>query len=279
MKKRGLSNVVATVFIILMTIIAALLIWFYVRSSITESSERVQMQEKCYVIETELQSCDYGGPLQTLSGNIFLVTGFVKLKQGDSTEIRVAYYSEDGTSAIQNLKPINILETKKIVPLTTMKKQPAYAIASPIVYNQDKSKNIVCPITRKVICKEGFGGNLCELPTFVNDIQVFVQALTTPDIYNTEHSDCDLVNMDFNCYGLYPNGGDTDYFVATLANSWLMCNQSMICADHDTSTSGIQTCWCEDPNNPGDSLNPLNSEGLACPNADRCNQNCKPLEE
>jgi hypothetical protein len=110
--KKGLSNVIATVLIVLLALLGAILIWIYMRSSITESSERVEMQEKCYALETELQSCEYG----KLDPSIYFVSGLVKHKQGDPTNIRVAFYAEDGSSVIRDMQPIEILETKKILP-------------------------------------------------------------------------------------------------------------------------------------------------------------------
>jgi hypothetical protein len=236
MKKRGLSSTIATVLIVLMAILGAVIVWAYIRSSVTDSSERVEMQEKCYTITTELQDCIYDG-----LSSYWFATGLVKLSQGESTELRVAFYSENGTSVIKNLEPINVLETKKILPPTVLPEKPEYAIASPIVYNRDKSENLVCPISKKMVCNEvTFPGNLCEIPTSVEDVTPFVWALVDSINYTESFPNCPNSSADFNCDGTL-NAFDISSFVTIMQSGWVLCNQSMIC-DYSPSP-GNQTCW------------------------------------
>jgi len=230
-KKRGLSSTIATVLIVLMAIILAVMVWAYIRSSVTDSSERVEMQEKCFAINTELQSCEYGGPVN----GFYFATGLVKLIKGESTDLRVAFYAEDGTAIIKNLEPINVLETKKILPPTKINAEPSFAIASPIIYNKDESESLVCPISKKMVCNQvGIHGNLCEIPTSVEDINTFVNALIEGEgggnnsIYSDTNPNCNITNADFNC-DTSVNFGDIDPFVMILENGWIMCNKTMIC--------------------------------------------------
>jgi hypothetical protein len=225
MKKRGLSNIIATVLIILLALLGAILVWVYIRSSITESSERVEMQEKCYTLDTELESCEYGG---TKLDDYYFVSGLVKHKQGDPTNIRVAFYAEDGTSVTRDMQPIEILESKKILPPTAMKKLPVYAIASPIVYNRDETGNLVCPISKKINCNRiAIKGNLCEPPMSSGDIDDFTESLNNGS--GIEHTpNCNWTNADFNCDGS-TDWHDIGPFKMVLENGWIMCNKTMIC--------------------------------------------------
>jgi hypothetical protein len=180
------------------------------------------MQEKCYALETELQSCEYG---ELDYPPTYFVSGLVKHKQGDPTDIRVAFYAEDGTSVIRDMTPIEILETKKILPPTKMTKTPEYAIASPIVYNRDETGNLVCPMSKKMVCsKSGIPGNLCEIPTSVEDINLFVEAMGS----EYDHPECPRENADFSCNGNV-SFEDIEPFITILNNGWIMCNKTMIC--------------------------------------------------
>lgn len=227
---------IATVLIIFLVLLGIILVWVYFNSSITQSSERIEMQERCYALDTELQSCEYG-KLQ----DIIFVSGLVKHKRGSPTNIRLAFYAEDGSSVIRDLQPIEVLESKKILPPTRMTGIPVYAIASPIVYSRDESGNLVCPISKKMICNEvAIPGNLCEIPTSVEDIGPFVIALTQPLNYTMQFPNCPKNSADFNCDGEV-NIFDIDKFVTVIESGWVLCNQSMIC-DYDPAP-GNQSCW------------------------------------
>ena len=236
MKKRGLSNVIATILIVLLVLLGIILVWVYLHSSITQSSERVEMQERCYALDTELQSCEYAG-LQ----NYYFVSGLVKHKRGDPTDIRLAFYMEDGSSVVRDLQPIEILEAKKILPPTKLTSVPIYAIVSPIVYSRDESGNLVCPISKRMICNEvTLPGNLCEIPTSLEDINPFILALERQLNYTMQFPDCPINSADFNCDGEV-NAYDIDKFVTVIESGWVLCNQSMIC-DYDPAP-GNQSCW------------------------------------
>jgi hypothetical protein len=243
MKKRGLSNTIAITLIVLMAIAAAIIIWAYVRSTVTESSERVYLQEKCFTTTTEMLNCEYGG-LQ----EIWFATGLVKLKEGDSTKIKVTFYTEDGKSTQKDLAPISILETRKILPPTLLTEKPTYAIASPIVFNDDQTKSLTCTLSKRMVCNEiTLPGNLCETPTFIEDIDPFVSALGDAEDYFTEHPDCERINADFDCNGVI-NFEDIDPFVSVLENGWLLCNRQTIC-DHVWSILGNPPSqeWWQNP--------------------------------
>lgn len=235
MKKRGLSSVLATVLITLLAILAIILVWIYLSSTITESSQRAELQERCFARSAELLDCEYGGPINAGGTNPYysFVTGLVKLNTGDSSQIRVVFYSTDGKSQSKDLEPINVLETKKVLPPTKLVSTsasivPDYAIATPIVTNDDKTKSLVCPVSKKIFCKKTtITGDLCNIPTSIEDIEVFIAALDNQN-YDQNYPDCDRINADFNCDNQV-NFNDIDPFISILDNGWILCNRQMIC--------------------------------------------------
>lgn len=241
MKRRGLSNVLVTVLIVLIAIIAAILVWIYIKSSIIESSQQVEMQQKCYVVDSELQSCDYSSHKLN---DYYFVSGLVKHNEGNPTDIRVAFYAQDGSSVTRDMQPVEILESKKILPPTRMPNPPVYAVASPIIYNQDKSEDIVCPISKKTFCQPvRISGNLCELPTSVEDVNDFVATMN--DGSNYHRTDCNWTSGDFSCDG-HVSWPDIDPFVKALENGWVLCTKDTIC--NYVSANPPQTGnWWNDP--------------------------------
>lgn len=228
MEKRGLSQVVAVVLVIVVALLAAILIWGYMRSTVTESSERVYMQEQCFAISTEMLNCEYAGPLG--NDQIWFATGLVKLKQGESSRMEVTFITEDGRAVSQQLEPIEILETKKILPPTKLPERPEYAVASPVVFNQDKTKSLTCTISKRMACNEiNFSGDLCEIPTSVEDVTPFVRALTGHSgYYHSFYPDCDIINADFSC-DQSVNLNDINPFIHVLENGWVFCNRTIMC--------------------------------------------------
>ena len=230
MKKRGLSQILTTVLIILLTLIAIAIIWAYTRSTAIDASEKVYMQGQCFSVSAEMLNCEYGG----FSGppKIWFVTGLVELKEGETTEIRVTFVTEDGKAFTKELQPMSIFQTTKILPATQIENDgpPSYAIASPIVYNQDRTKSLACTFSKTIPCAETqLRGNLCDLPTFIEDIAPFILAFNEPS-YNESFPTCDKSNANFNCDDIGITFLDVTPFQEVLINGWILCNQSMICS-------------------------------------------------
>jgi hypothetical protein len=102
-KKRGLSEVVTVALIILLAIAAVVIVWTFVRSTLTDVGE--QVTSVCLTTNLETVSCSSTAVL-------------VKYASGDKpvNSVKLTYFQADGTSSIvdggTNCQNINVGETK-----------------------------------------------------------------------------------------------------------------------------------------------------------------------
>jgi|SRR3989344_822831 len=57
MNRRGLSDVITTVLIILLVLAAVVLIWTFIRRPITQGGESIELQSECFKVELEPTGC------------------------------------------------------------------------------------------------------------------------------------------------------------------------------------------------------------------------------
>lgn len=237
--RKGLSNVIVVVLLVLLVLVAAIFIWIYVSSSVTKASQNIVLQEKCYATDVDLLDCEYGS-----LGSTHFVTGLVRLQDGDTSDIKVTFVTNDGRSFVHELEPINVLQTKKLLPPIQLPNPPEYAVASPIVYSEDGSESLTCTLSKKVFCNDaGLSGNLCELPTFIEDVGPFVLAILSDKAsYAAEYPDCSYLNADFDCDGS-SDTHDIDSFRAVIQNAWVNCNRDIICSEVNQNPSWGGSAW------------------------------------
>ncbi len=101
MRKHGLSDVVATVLIVLLALAAVAIIWSFIRPSLERSGTAVQTQSTCLEVEVEVKSCRLTG------GTPAGPTGVVQLIKAPSsgvTDIKVIYIvtANDGSTTRTN---------------------------------------------------------------------------------------------------------------------------------------------------------------------------------
>ena len=104
--KKGLSDVITNVLIILLVVIAVSIIGYFVLPMITKSGEKIQSAEACLSVSLELVKC-------TLSDTLANVT--VKRNPGEATlkELKLIFEKEDGsTSSSTETEVPEQLETK-----------------------------------------------------------------------------------------------------------------------------------------------------------------------
>lgn len=95
MNKRGISDVVTTVLIVLLSIVAIAILWGFLQPMFTKSGGKIQQAEACLTVNLEVASC-------SAIGNVANVTvkrnpGAVNLK-----EIKLIFSAADGTTAVVN---------------------------------------------------------------------------------------------------------------------------------------------------------------------------------
>ena len=107
MKKRGLSNLIATVLIVLLALAAVAIIWGFLRPTIEGTGPQIDLGIKCVEVEVEPTAC-----VSDSASNEVNVT--VKLKAGTASDIIAAVDFDDGSSAsVQETAP-SILSTTRI---------------------------------------------------------------------------------------------------------------------------------------------------------------------
>lgn len=93
--KRGLSDVVTTVLIVLLTLVAIAILWSFLQPLFTKSGTKIQQAESCLSVNLEVTSC-------VVSGTGANVT--VKRNAGAANvgEIRLIFGKDDGSTGVVN---------------------------------------------------------------------------------------------------------------------------------------------------------------------------------
>ena len=126
--KKGLSNVVATVLIILLAVAAVAIIWSLIRPTLEGAGTSIGLSEQCLGSEAEAITC-------TTDVTTSITTVKVEHKRGESTDtlIAVLEYMDDSVVTNESATP-GILSTIDIT-FNSAGKIPNTAIASTKVTN------------------------------------------------------------------------------------------------------------------------------------------------
>ncbi len=132
MNKKGLSTVVATVLIVLLSLVAVTLLWTFIRGGIEDTSSAVDVANKCLNTEFKPTACKLNGPANTapsVNATVQLLRGDpdgyriiledvngntnVSITQGDITTLQTATYNDFGVPAGPDRAPYKI----KVAPV------------------------------------------------------------------------------------------------------------------------------------------------------------------
>ncbi len=102
--KRGLSDVVTTVLIVLLTIVAIAILWSFLQPMFTSSGQKVQTQQQCLALSLEVTACQSTATVS--NATIKRNPGVASLK-----ELRLVFENADGST--------------KVVPITDAAYVPA----------------------------------------------------------------------------------------------------------------------------------------------------------
>jgi flagellin-like protein len=112
--KKGLSNIVATVLIVLLVLAAVVLVWNVIRPAIEGTGESIDIKSACLLIDLKPTKC-------TLAGGASPATITYQILQGNPTKVVGIIETDDGNVAtnIDATPPANVLETASFpVPFT-----------------------------------------------------------------------------------------------------------------------------------------------------------------
>jgi FlaG/FlaF family flagellin (archaellin) len=146
--KRGLSDVVTTVLIVLLTIVAIAILWSFLQPMFTNSGKQVQTQQECLALSLEVTNCDSVATYSNVT---------VKRNPGVATlkEVKLIFERSDGSTQVvtdsTNL-PLE-LETKLYgSPLTSLLfKAKSVTVAGGI--DDGKGGIFYCNPTQPVACQ------------------------------------------------------------------------------------------------------------------------------
>jgi len=103
--KKGLSNVIATVLIILLALAAVVIIWTFIRASIQQTGESSDLANRCLNSEVVPVSCNAGTD-----------TVIVKLSRGEASFVKaVAENPTTGVASVSDNSFVNPADTSQAV--------------------------------------------------------------------------------------------------------------------------------------------------------------------
>lgn len=106
MNKKALSDVVTTVLIVLLTLVAIGILWSFLQPLFTKSGAKIQQAEACFAVNLEISGC-------SVSATDANVT--VKRNAGSANvkEVRLIFGKADGSTMVVNQSDVpSELETK-----------------------------------------------------------------------------------------------------------------------------------------------------------------------
>ncbi len=161
MFKRGLSDIIATVLIVLLALASVAIVWGFVSPTIRNAGENVDISSRCLETEFRVTQCNIvgSGPYQ--------VTSTVQLIKGSAEKARVSYENQNGeivTTEIANADiPQEIYGSAVSAPLPFDAPDfPLEARVAAIVLNSEGEEQLCQPISVATICDIGSattGGN------------------------------------------------------------------------------------------------------------------------
>ncbi|MBS3099168.1 hypothetical protein J4462_03070 [Candidatus Pacearchaeota archaeon] len=118
MEKRGLSSVVATVLIVLLSLAAIAIVWGFIGPTIREGSQRASIAGKCLDIELTPIRCEING---TSGSDLKTERILIELNRGKAETMRLAIRDSEGKAQLFPQEgadpldaPANIVETVSI---------------------------------------------------------------------------------------------------------------------------------------------------------------------
>jgi len=101
--KRGLSNIVATVLIILLALAAVAIVWSFIRPTLEDAGTTIDLSSRCLDSDAEAITCTY----DLTDPAVAVATVKVEHKRGDSTDtlIAVLQFNDDSAETSRVITP------------------------------------------------------------------------------------------------------------------------------------------------------------------------------
>ncbi len=148
LKKKGLSDVVATVLIILLALAAVVIVWSFVSPSLRNSGTQIDVQSKCLATELKPTSC-------TLTADD--ATANVELSRGDAPQLmKLMVEDSEGAKTVTATAedaPQELYTTKSVSADLPAGAHTPYKVSAIAVFTVDGNNYDCMPSTTTITCQ------------------------------------------------------------------------------------------------------------------------------
>lgn len=150
--KKGLSNIVATVLIVLLVLAAVAIVWGFLRPTFDDASSTVTLGQACLSVELEATRCDYS----TLGSDVLVVYKLVSDGEMLNRVVVVVEDSSLATVVVDGVKPAGALQSESVSGVVTVglvwaADDPFVAKVAAVV-SDGAGNEKVCPESAGVVC-------------------------------------------------------------------------------------------------------------------------------
>jgi hypothetical protein len=209
--KRGLSDIVVTVLIVLLVLAAVAIVWGFVRPMFEKSGATIQGQDTCIVSESLPVKCEY-----QFDGTDYDLTNVLikHSKGGGVKEVKAILTLEGGASVVASAPSPGLLSSYdfkiELNTLNSENKKPISLEAGTAV-DKGNGESYICPqVSNKIDCVEvSNGGNEGEVCSG-GSVLSFCEGLSSP-AYSSGCEDAGCLNIQRWCGGAdFDRDGDID---------------------------------------------------------------------
>ncbi len=141
--KKGLSDVVTIVLIILLALAAVGIIWAFIKPTIENTGGGIDLSAQCFNTEVKPTKCAYNTTTDTA-----IVT--VQLAKGEANEVVAILELDDGTTQVQTVTAPTLLGTAQITfDLAAITGNPTKANAAAVI-SDDNGNTKTCDVSPTV---------------------------------------------------------------------------------------------------------------------------------
>jgi len=146
--KRGLSDIVATLIIILLVIVAAGIIWVVVRNVVQSGADQIELGQRCLAVNIE-----YVGVVETSVGSgIYNVTLARRAGGQDMAGVKITLFNNAGdNSGIIDFPAMTELQTRTMPAVNNVSLSNATRIEWTPFFEDSAGRDMVCQNTRERI--------------------------------------------------------------------------------------------------------------------------------
>lgn len=138
MEKRGLSNLIATVLIVLLALAAVAIVWSFIRPPLEDAGRSIGLGTKCLESEAKPTSC-----VQNSTTNVTKV--MVQHSKGqDVSDVLVVVDFEDESSGTNNTGPLELFATRTFTVNPTSPAAKAKTAGAVSIVSDGEGNTEVC---------------------------------------------------------------------------------------------------------------------------------------